>query len=33
MYFAKGAVEAAKAVIRHKMDLFNTTDKVKYYKF
>jgi fructose-bisphosphate aldolase class II len=31
MYFAKGAVEAAKAVIRHKMDLFNTTDKVKYY--
>jgi fructose-bisphosphate aldolase class II len=27
-----GAVEAAKAVIRHKIDLFNDADKVKYYK-
>jgi fructose-bisphosphate aldolase class II len=27
-----GAIEAAKTVIRHKMDLFNDADKVKYYK-
>jgi fructose-bisphosphate aldolase class II len=32
MHAVKGAVEAAKAVIRHKMKLFNDTDKVKYYK-
>jgi fructose-bisphosphate aldolase class II len=27
-----GAIEAAKTVIRHKIDLFNDADKVKYYK-
>jgi fructose-bisphosphate aldolase class II len=26
-----GAIEAAKTVIRHKMDLFNDADRVKYY--
>jgi fructose-bisphosphate aldolase class II len=28
----KGAIEAAKTVIRHKIDLFNDADKVQYYK-